>query len=278
MKKPRARRNPRSEATSPSDRASIAQYAVRVPAELESAEFAAFLDLLGASPELTEVAEIGGAICALVRGLEEARMFNRVLNLTSTEPLDGIGAFYGEVPWWVSDSHGLGRQLEDRGFVRDYGWMKFSRGIRPRQAQSDLHVVRIESDRARDFGNVVTGGYGMPEWTGPLAANIVGRPCWSCYVAYEGESPAGAGALFVHEGIGWLGFGATLPEFRGRGAQSVILAARIEDARQQGCSRVVTETGELAEGRPSSSYRNILRAGFREAGVRPNYRAPSPAA
>ena len=39
---------------------------------------------------------------------------------------------------------------------------------------------------------------------------------------------------------------------------------------------VVTETGELEESRPSSSYRNILRAGFREAGVRANFRAPRP--
>ena len=89
------------------------------------------------------------------------------------------------------------------------------------------------------------------------------------------REPAGAGALYVDGGVGWLGFGATLPPYRGRGAQSAILAARIEDARRQGCATVVTETGELADDRPSSSYRNIVRAGFRETGVRPNYRAPS---
>jgi GNAT superfamily N-acetyltransferase len=80
--------------------------------------------------------------------------------------------------------------------------------------------------------------------------------------------------LFVDGNVGWLGLAATLPQYRGRGAQSGILAARIEEARKQGCSTVVTETGELEEGRSSSSYRNILRAGFREAGVRANYRAP----
>jgi GNAT superfamily N-acetyltransferase len=79
----------------------------------------------------------------------------------------------------------------------------------------------------------------------------------------------------VDGGVGWLGLGATLPEYRGRGAQSAILAARIEHARRLGCATVVTETGELADDRPSSSYRNIVRAGFREAGVRRNYRAPS---
>ena len=37
----------------------------------------------------------------------------------------------------------------------------------------------------------------MPDWAKPLAANVVGRPGWSCYVAYDGDSPAGAGALYV---------------------------------------------------------------------------------
>jgi GNAT superfamily N-acetyltransferase len=245
-----------------------------VPPDLESAEFAAFLDTMRASPELCEVAEIGGATCAALRRLD-LRMFNRVLNLGSTEPLDEIAAFFDASPWWVNDSLGLGPELERHGFARDYGWMKFSRGVSPRQARSELRVVGVAPERAEDFARVVAGGYGMPAWTMPLAANVVGRPGWSCYVAYADDTPAGAGALFTHDGVGWLGFGATLPEFRGRGAQSAILAARIEDARRQGCSLVVTETGELQEGRPSSSYRNILRAGFREAGVRPNYRAPS---
>ena len=92
--------------------------------------------------------------------------------------------------------------------------------------------------------------------------------------AYDGGQPAGAGALYVDGGVGWLGLGATLPEYRGRGAQSAILAARIEDARRQGCATVVTETGELADDRPSSSYRNILRFGFEEAYLRPNYLSP----
>ena len=37
---------------------------------------------------------------------------------------------------------------------------------------------------------------------------------------------------------------------------------------------VVTETGELEEGRPGNSYRNILRSGFHEVYVRPNFLSP----
>lgn len=241
--------------------------------ELDRAEHAAYADAFRATPELCEVAEIGGTTCLALRQLE-GRLFNRVLGPTSTEPLDEVAAFYGDTQWWVADSHGLGPQLEELGFTRDYGWMKFQRGVGPREAHSDLDVRLVDPASAGDFGTVVTGGYGLPDWTIPFGANIVGRPGWSCYVAYEGGAPAGAGALFVHGGVGWLGFGGTLPAYRGRGAQSAILAARIEDARRQGCQEVTTETGELEDDRPSNSYRNIVRAGFREAGARANFRAP----
>ena len=238
--------------------------------DLNAAEYAAIVDAFRAAPEIAEVAEIGGASCTLVKGLG-SRMFNRALDLATTDALDEIAAFYDGEPWWIPDSHDLGPELEQRGFTKDYGWMKFSRGVSPREAHSDLDV-RL-ADRPEDFAHVVAEGYGMPDWTKPIAANVVGRPGWSCFVAYEGNEPAGAGALFVHEGIGWLGYAATREQFRGRGAQSAILAARIEAARKQGCKTVSTETGELAEGRPSASYRNIVRAGFREAGVRANWRA-----
>jgi len=244
-----------------------------VTPELEAPELAAYADAFRTAPELCEILEIDGATCLALRRIPD-RTFCRVMSLDSTAPLDEIAAFYGDTPWWVSDSHGLGAELEERGFTRDYGWMKFSRGVGPRQARSDLSVVKVGPERADDFAVVVTGGFGMPDWTKPLAANVVDRPGWSCYVAYDGDAPAGAGALYVHEGVGWLGLGATLPEFRGRGAQSAILAARIEEARRLGCTAVTTETGELQDGRPSNSYRNIARAGFREEGVRQNYRAP----
>jgi GNAT superfamily N-acetyltransferase len=80
--------------------------------------------------------------------------------------------------------------------------------------------------------------------------------------------------LFVHERTGWLGFAAMLPRHRGRGGQHALLAARIDEARSAGCELLVTETGERLEGRPSASCANILRAGFREAYLRPNWTGP----
>jgi GNAT superfamily N-acetyltransferase len=244
-----------------------------VERDLEQAETAAFVDVFRATPDLCELTEIGGAVCTAVRRLP-GRLFCRVVGLRSTEPLDEIAAFYGDTPWWVSDTHGLGPELEKRGFARDYSWMKFTRGVGPRKAHSELRVETVAPERAEDFALTVVEAFELPEWIRPMMANVVGRPGWSCYVAYDQDEPAAAGSLFVHEDVGWLGFGATRDRFRGRGAQSAILAARIEDARKWGCAVVTTETGELVDGRPSNSYRNILRAGFREAGVRANYRAP----
>jgi GNAT superfamily N-acetyltransferase len=270
MKKAPGAADPAPEATSPRTVTAYRSTLSDVIPELDRAEHAAMSDAFRASPELADVAEIGGATCLAIRQMP-IRLTCRVIGLESAEPLDEIRAFYGETPWWLYDVNGIAAELP--GFEPDYGFMKFTRGVGPREAQSDLRVVRVEPDRAEDFAQVVVAGYEMPEWSAPFAANVVGRPGWSCYVAYDGDQPAGAGALHVHEQTGWLGFAATLPQYRGRGAQSAILAARIEGARRQGCVRVTTETGELVPDRPSNSYRNITRAGFREAGVRSNYKA-----
>ena len=93
--------------------------------------------------------------------------------------------------------------------------------------------------------------------------------------AWAGDEPAGAGALHLDGEAAWLGVGATRPQFRRRGAQAAVLAARIDAARAAGATMLATETGERVPDQPSTSYRNILRAGFREAYVRANWRSPT---
>jgi GNAT superfamily N-acetyltransferase len=174
----------------------------------------------------------------------------------------------------VNDSHGLAPQLEARGFAEDYAWMKFDRDLAPHAVATELRIERIGPDRADDFGAVVGDGFGMPPGLRPLVGGLVGRAGWTCFLSYDGDRPVGAGALFVDGDDGWLGVGATLEDARGRGSQGALIAARIRAAQKLGCRRVTTETGVVTADRPSASYRNILRAGFREAGVRPNYKAP----
>ena len=60
-----------------------------------------------------------------------------------------------------------------------------------------------------------------------------------------------------------------------KGAQGALLAARIRRAGELGCETIVTETGKRRDDRPSSSYCNILRFGFEERYVVPNWLRPA---
>ena len=167
------------------------------------------------------------------------------------------------------------------GYAEDYAWMKFvHRDAPPPGADRPAPLVRVaRCSRAGrgSAGHVLAAGFGLPAAFAGVWEEVVGRDRWHCYVARTPDgAPAGVGALFVDGDAAWLGLGATLPEARGRGAQSELLRVRVEEARRMGCALIVTETGERVDGRPSGSYRNILRAGFAEHGLRPNLTSPPP--
>jgi GNAT superfamily N-acetyltransferase len=214
-------------------------------------------------------------------------MLNRVMALGVHEPatdadLDEIADRFGEREHMVSLSPGaepadLAEQLRERGYRPGYAWVKFRRAaIAPSPVATDLRLEMIGPARARDFARIVTEGYGMPPEAGEPLAAVVGTPGWACFLALDGDQPAAAGLVHMHGQTAWLGVAATLPEFRRRGGQGAIMVERIRCAMQHGCRRIVTETGDTAPGRPSASYRNILRYGFEPAYVRPNFVSPEP--
>jgi GNAT superfamily N-acetyltransferase len=160
--------------------------------------------------------------------------------------------------------------LEACGLVPGYAWTKLMRPVaEPPRTETALSVERVETGDA--FGEAAARGFEVPDLFRDWLARLPGRPGWHCFVAFDGNQPAGAGALYVTGTTGWLGIGATVPEHRGKGAQSAIIAKRIEAAAALGCEVVVSETGEPIDGRPGPSYRNLLRAGLEPVYVRPNY-------
>ncbi|NIP37667.1 MAG: GNAT family N-acetyltransferase [Candidatus Dadabacteria bacterium] len=160
-------------------------------------------------------------------------------------------------------------------FVKKRGWMKFrSYKPEPIESKTALRVEKVGPDKSADFGMVVCRAFGMLDISVPLMAGLANDERWKLYVTYDGDKPAGAGALFICENMGWFEWGATLPEFRRRGSQASIMAARINLAREYGCKYIFTETGEAVEGGPQHSYKNIMRAGYEESIMRQNY-APS---
>ena len=249
------------------------QRALRAP---EQAELEAMKDFLDAAPAGVGAAtkRSGTAVALRLASAPGQIEFNRILGATAAEQIDDLAPLFADAAYWVSldPAVELDSALVDRGFTRGYAWQKFERGVEPFEATTTLEVV--DARTSEDFADALAAGYGLPPQLTPWIAALVGRSNWHCFVAYDGETAAGAGALYADGKHGWLGAAATRPEQRGRGAQGVLLTARIRRAGELGLTQLFTETGVPRDGAPGASYRNILRAGFREAYVRPNYAAP----
>jgi GNAT superfamily N-acetyltransferase len=167
--------------------------------------------------------------------------------------------------------------LAANGFSRAYAWMKFVRDVHPPRfaAPKDVEVVELAADDEAPFGTIAALGFGLPAWAASFFAHLPGREGWRCYVARIDGEPQACAAMSVHDGIAEFGIAATLETARGRGCQMALLHRRIVDAAEAGCHTLFVETGERVPGRPAASYRNILRAGFEEAYLRPNWSAAS---
>ncbi len=162
--------------------------------------------------------------------------------------------------------------LNGPGFSKKRGWMKFRSGKQgDYKARTNLRVEKIGLDKSTDFGTIVCGAFGLKSISIPLLSSLANDDRWHLFVSYEGDQPAGAGALFLDGKLGWLEWGATDPAFRRRGSQASIMAARLKLAWEMGCEYIFTETGEAVEGDKQHSYKNILKAGFEESVLRLNY-------
>jgi hypothetical protein len=233
-----------------------------------------------------ELREFGPVQATVVAALPETGMLNLVLGAAAAQAVhDG---HLGEALDWAR-SHGVAphvpvtpaalgaeaaeRWLAGHGYERGYAWMKFTRDAHPPRFEiSDaVDVVELDGASEEPFGMIAATGFGLPAWAAAFFAELPGRDGWHCYVArVEGEAQACA-AMLLDGGIAEFGIAATLGPARGRGCQLALLHRRIVDAAAGGCETLFVETGERIPGHPSPSYRNILRAGFEEAYLRPNW-------
>jgi len=86
-------------------------------------------------------------------------------------------------------------------------------------------------------------------------------------VERDDGTPIATGSLGVHDGVALLAGASTIPSGRGLGAQALLLAARLTEARRRGCdlAMMVTAPG-------STSQRNSERRGFQVAYTRTKWR------
>jgi hypothetical protein len=239
-----------------------------------------------ASDRGVERRSFGPVQVTAIAGLPRAGWLNLVLGAASPGAVtdghladavawvDSLGVdYYVPVTPGVAGSEPAEEWLQRNGHERGYAWMKFVRDASPSELPepAGVEIAELAAGEGSDFGAIVAEGFGMPDWAGPLFAHLPGRPGWHCYVASVEGRPAACAAMLAGDGIAEFGLAATLEPARGRGCQLGLLRRRIADAATAGCHTLFVETGERVPDRPAGSYRNILRAGFEEAYLRPNW-------
>ena len=257
----------------------------------EMAEAIAWREMIAAVQEQGETAlrpewaEVGGAVAFALRGMDHP-FFNRVVGLGIPRPatpkdVEDLDAFFSGLgrEWSVvqlvepTQPPELVEWVEAAGWARSRLWPKLWRSLEGElpESRTTLRIEQVGPDRADDFARIVIPAMGFDPILAPIATAPMGRPGWSHYMGFDGDVPVATGATFVTADVAWLGFGATLESHRGRGGQSAMFARRLADARIAGCRLAITETGEDTPEEPNPSYRNMLRAGFEVAYLRPNF-------
>lgn len=212
------------------------------------------------------VVDAGGALVMRFPDAPGSPMLNRAVGLglggpATEEDVDAVLAAMGDgTTFYVAVAPGaepaaLPRWLEARWLEQGWGWMAFRRGLEPpATSQTTLRPEEVTTkEQAAAFARIVRIGYDLPE---AVESALAAAPTagWRCFLALDGEEPASAAGMYVAEGAAYLGFAATLPEHRGKGAQSLLL---VELLPQPPAQRVRGDRRHGQLGRPR------LRSGFR---------------
>ena len=156
---------------------------------------------------------------------------------------------------------------------RSSTWVKLLHDGAPvEQPKTSLRVGRVDPEDATRWASTLLRAFGMPEeGFVPMFAAYAAQDGLTPYAAWDGDEMVAAATLFLHGEAAEFAGASTLPTHRGRGAQSALLASRVEDALAAGCRYLSAETGKPGPGEENSSLNNMLRVGFRHLHDRPNW-------
>ena len=270
------------------------------PAALERTEARFWREIWDSVPTAVGVAkgvrraEFGPVQATVTAAASEQRFLNLILGAAGADA--AAEGFVDEAVDWVREQGVRGfalldpnlpgadaaeRALTEAGYEREHDWMRFVRDVHPPRFKVAAEVEVVEIDGTEEdapFGAIAALGFGLPAWVASLFAPLPALPDWRCYLALIDGEPRACAATLLDGEVAELGIAATLESGRRRGCQLALLARRIEDAAAAGARTLFVETGARVPGHPSTSYGNILRAGFEEAYLLPGYTDARPAA
>lgn len=120
-----------------------------------------------------------------------------------------------------------------------------------------IRVTSVRGPMTGLFRDVLLRGYSAPPAVSSFLTAEHASPVVHRCLAWHGEEAIAAAALSLHGDVAVLGGAATLPQWRGSGAQLALLRHRLQVAAAAGAELA---TATAAPGSPSA--RNLVRAGF----------------
>jgi len=248
---------------------------------VELSEARAYASLIQAAPEpfLREhgllAVPIESAVAIVAQSITNTLNMNRVIGLGVAEA--ATDALVAQIVG-LYEERGLPFGIEVGPFARPKeipGWLRarrIRRGVATAMQYRDarrleakagpVSVIRAPHSARETVADICCSVFRMPPAAHALIAGTANKPEWRQWIAYSGSRPAAAALSFVYAGIAWLGWDATLPEFRGQGAQSSLIVHRVNEAADAGCKYITTETAINAATNTDPSYRNYERLGF----------------
>lgn len=167
----------------------------------------------------------------------------------------------------ANSSETLFRALTERGFYQSgfhTSFMGEALNINGQSFQSEVEIVPLKKDEFDLFASIYVEGFSLPSFiqNGIKQNNeiLFDVPGWEIYVAYVENIPIGIAVLYIQSEIATLAAATTLPKYRGKGVQTMLIHKRIQVAIEKGAKYI---TSEAAFG--SASHRNMERVGLKHA-------------
>ena len=167
---------------------------------------------------------------------------------------------------------------DEFGLTEGSTWIKLSGSTEvPSALAAGLRVAPVAAADLDEWAETVFRGFGMPiEHLPSLAAESARRGAVRPFGVWNDTKMIAGASLAVVDGVGTLLGAATLEGYRGRGAQTALIAIRAEYARRAGVTRLVAETGRPGTAGANPSLNNLVSAGLVPAYERVNWEWTNP--